>query len=122
MPAAANVFVILSSAGRYVDVAPWTLEQVHIGMHVSGAGGGFFSNVWVWGADHSQWSGQSMSEDAAHIGFLGESAGPVWGIGVAAEHHRQAAFALRNAHNYQVRNRDGKQPQLVAVFVERMCA
>jgi hypothetical protein len=78
------------------------MEQVHIGMHVSGAGAGIMSNVWIWGADHSQWSGQSMSQDAADIGFLGESEGPLWGVGVAAEHHRQAAFALRDAHNYQV--------------------
>jgi hypothetical protein len=93
-------------------------SNVHIGVHVTGHGGGVFSNVWIWGADHSQWSGQPMSQDAADIGFLGESAGPLWAVGVAAEHNRLAAFALRNAHNYQVK----LPPQLVVVTSETLWA
>ena len=105
-----DVHLNISSNVRASLVLPWLhdslygwTEQVHMGMHVSGAGAGFLSNIWIWGADHSQWSGEHMSQDAADIGFLGESAGPLFGVGVASEHHRQAAFALRNAHNYQVR-------------------
>ena len=41
-----------------------------------------------------------MSQDAADVGFLGESPGPIWAFGVAAEHHREAMFALRGASNY----------------------
>lgn len=75
-------------------------HNVHIGMHVTGAGGGVLSNVWGWGADHSQWTGEHMSQDAADLGFLGDSAGPLWGFGVAFEHHRKAMFSLQGATGY----------------------
>ena len=71
-----------------------------IGLHVTGSGGGVLSNMWGWGADHSQWLGEPMTEDAADIGFLGDSAGPLWGFGVAFEHHRRSMFALRGASNF----------------------
>jgi hypothetical protein len=69
-------------------------------LHVTGAGAGVISNMWGWGADHAQWTGEHMSEDAADVGFLGDSQGPLWCFGVAFEHHRQQMFSLQNASNY----------------------
>ena len=75
-------------------------HNVHIGLHVTGSGAGVISNMWGWGADHSQWLGEQMSEDAADVGFLGDSPGPLWAFGVAFEHHRQKMFSLKGASNY----------------------
>ena len=75
-------------------------HNVHIGLHVTGSGAGVISNMWGWGADHSQWTGEHMSQDAADIGFLGDSQGPLWCFGVAFEHHRDYMFSLQRASNY----------------------
>ena len=75
-------------------------HNVHVGLHVGGSGAGVISNMWGWGADHAQWTGEHMSEDAADIGFLGDSPGPLWCFGVAFEHHRTAMFSLLGASNY----------------------
>ena len=75
-------------------------HNVHVGLHVTGSGAGVISNMWGWGADHSQWLGEHMREDAADIGFLGDSQGPLWAFGVAFEHHRRQMFSLRGASNY----------------------
>ena len=73
-----------------------------IGIHANGAGAGWFSNSWVWGADHSIETMGPLTEDHAEIGFLGESAGPLTLFGVACEHHRVAMIELRGASNYDI--------------------
>eukprot|EP00729_Bicosta_minor_P015098 gene15098-31094_t len=75
-------------------------HNVHVGLHVTGSGAGVISNMWGWGADHAQWTGEHKSQDAADIGFLGDSQGPLWCFGVAFEHHRNQMFALEGASNY----------------------
>jgi hypothetical protein len=40
--------------GSMHDVHPRMLGPAHIGIHVTGSGGGFIDNSWVWGADHNQ--------------------------------------------------------------------
>lgn len=47
--------------GSLHDVHPRMLGPAHIGIHVTGSGGGFLDNNWVWGADHNQ------SFGSAHI-------------------------------------------------------
>ena len=41
-----------------------------------------------------------LSPYVADIGFLGDSHGPLWGFGVAFEHHRKKMFSLSGASNY----------------------
>ncbi|MDR3451732.1 MAG: glycosyl hydrolase family 28-related protein [Rhodoferax sp.] len=84
------------------DVHVNITNNVARGFWASGAGGGVVSNMWVWGADHSQWSMTGLSQDAADIGFLGESVGPLVAYGAAAEHHRLAMFSLQNATGYSL--------------------
>lgn len=77
-------------------------DNIAYGLHATGAGAGYISNSWVWGADHSIWTMGALMEDHAEIGFLGESAGPLTLFGVACEHHRVAMIELRNASKYDV--------------------
>ena len=72
------------------------------GMHAMSSGGGIISNIWIWGADHSYWSMDGLTDDHAMIGFLGESVGPLIAYGLACEHHLQAMLALRGAANYDL--------------------
>lgn len=75
-------------------------HNVKYGVHASGAGAGVLSNMWVWGADHSWFTMEQLTEDHAEVGFLGESRGPLITYGLACEHHRLAMIALRGASNY----------------------
>ena len=75
-------------------------HNIKYGFHFDGAGAGVVSNSWVWGADHSYWSMDALSEDHAEVGILGTSRGPLTFVGVMSEHHHAAMLRLDGASNY----------------------
>jgi glucan 1,3-beta-glucosidase len=73
------------------------------GIHAAGHGAGVFSNVHIWGADHSWWDNGAMHEDRAIIGFLGESSGPLTAFALISEHHHDNMIKITGgASNYDL--------------------
>ena len=66
--------------------------------HMDGNGGGVFSNIWLWGADHDINTDAPLPQPN-QFGFLATSHGAAWFYGVACEHDTQWAWMLRNASN-----------------------
>ena len=75
---------------------------IQYGIHVVGTGAGVFSNIHIWGADHSWWSNDAMHEDRAIVGFLGESSGPLTAFALISEHHHDSMIKLSGAANYDL--------------------
>jgi hypothetical protein len=71
--------------------------NIFAGLHAVGAGGGVWSNVHVWGADHSWQTNDPMPEDRAVYGVLAESAGPLTTYALISEHHRAAMLRITGA-------------------------
>ena len=72
--------------------------NVALGIYATGHASGSIANSWVWGADHSIWSMEPMTEDHAEVGVLVEDTpGPIAVFGLMSEHHHEAMIALRNA-------------------------
>jgi hypothetical protein len=76
------------------------------GIHAVGSGAGVFSNIHIWGADHSWWDNGPMYEDRAIIGFLGESSAsplsPLTAFALISEHHHDNMIKLSGAANYDL--------------------
>jgi glucan 1,3-beta-glucosidase len=96
--------------GSLHDVHPRLLGPAHLGIHVTGSGGGFIDNSWVWGADHNQSFGsahipgrETMCSEpycpGANIGILIDSAGPTFLYGTNSEHHVQTSYRFDGAKN-----------------------
>jgi len=66
--------------------------------HIDGGGGGVFSNIWLWGADHDVQTDAHLPTPNQY-GFLATSHGDAWFYGVACEHDTVWAWMLRNASN-----------------------
>ncbi|KAJ7261316.1 exo-beta-1,3-glucanase [Mycena haematopus] len=68
------------------------------GLHLTATSSAYLEGLWVWLADHDlDSSGQTQISLYSGRGILSQSAGPVWMIGTAAEHHTLYQFALLNA-------------------------
>ena len=92
-----------SKGGGMWDVNMNISFNILYGVHVSGFGGGVFSNIHIWGADHSWWDNNPMYEDQALIGFLGESSGPLTAYALISEHHHDNMIKITGgASNYDV--------------------
>jgi hypothetical protein len=84
-------------ASSFFDFHVQLFYAVHTGVHVTGAGGGLFQNMWIWGADHNLTDNSKMAPHlsagthwlGAQSGVRIDSAGPTWLVGTAAEHHRE---------------------------------
>ncbi|KAJ7470266.1 exo-beta-1,3-glucanase [Mycena latifolia] len=72
-----------------------------LGLHLTAASTAYLEGTWVWLADHDlDQSGQSQVSLYSGRGILSESAGPVWMIGTASEHHAQYQYSLVGAQNH----------------------
>eukprot|EP01048_Picozoa_sp_COSAG05_P019113 COSAG05_NODE_2922_length_2508_cov_2.324616_3_plen_261_part_01 len=99
--------------GSMHDVHPRMLGPAHIGIHVTGSGGGFIDNSWVWGADHNQSFGsahipgretlcQEPTCPGADVGILIDSAEPTtttYLMGTNSEHHVETSYRFDGAYN-----------------------
>ncbi|KAJ7017019.1 pectate lyase superfamily protein-domain-containing protein [Mycena alexandri] len=72
-----------------------------IGFHITPTGSGYFENVWVWSADHDlDAPSQGRINAFSARGILSESsAGPVWLVGTASEHHVLYQYSFLNSQN-----------------------
>jgi len=123
-------------SSAFFDVHAQLFSAVHTGVHVTGAGGGLFTNMWIWGADHNLTDNSPMAPSlSAETKWLGarsgiriDSSGPTWLVGSASEHHRYVMYNLSGAadvtllesqteHPYWNRN-DAGTPSCSAKAVE----
>ncbi|KAJ7445698.1 exo-beta-1,3-glucanase [Mycena galericulata] len=71
------------------------------GLHLTAASTAYLEGTWVWLADHElDASGGAQVSLYSGRGILSESAGPVWMIGTASEHHVMYQYNLVNAQNH----------------------
>ncbi|KII88661.1 glycoside hydrolase family 55 protein [Plicaturopsis crispa FD-325 SS-3] len=69
-----------------------------LGLHITSKASGYFEGLWVWTADHNQ-DGDGYTDITVYSGrgILSESAGPVWMVGTASEHHTLYQYNLVGA-------------------------
>ncbi|KAJ7724091.1 exo-beta-1,3-glucanase [Mycena maculata] len=73
----------------------------YAGLHLTATSTAYLEGTWVWLADHElDASGSAQISIYSGRGILSESAGPVWMIGTAAEHHVLYQYNLVNAQNH----------------------
>ncbi|KAF7359345.1 Exo-beta-1,3-glucanase [Mycena sanguinolenta] len=72
-----------------------------LGLHLTASSTAYLEGTWVWLADHDlDGTGNPMITLYSGRGILSESAGPVWMIGTAAEHHVIYQYNLQGAKNH----------------------
>ncbi|KAI0372846.1 exo-beta-1,3-glucanase [Pilatotrama ljubarskyi] len=92
--AGTNLLVSNCPAGT-TDVS---CSAAFLALHLTPQSNGYFEGTWVWTADHDLDSGGSRQTTIfSGRGILSESAGPVWLIGTASEHHTLYQYSLVNA-------------------------
>ncbi|CAK5264005.1 unnamed protein product [Mycena citricolor] len=74
-----------------------------LALHLTTGSTAYLEGTWVWLADHDV-DGDGFSQLSLYSGrgVLSESAGPVWMIGVAAEHHTLYQFNLVGAKDHYI--------------------
>ncbi|KAJ7926053.1 exo-beta-1,3-glucanase [Mycena leptocephala] len=73
------------------------------GLHLTSESTAYLEGTWVWLADHDldePGGGQDLISIYSGRGILSESAGPVWLIGTASEHHVLYQYNLANAKSH----------------------
>ncbi|KAF7359322.1 Glucan 1,3-beta-glucosidase [Mycena sanguinolenta] len=72
-----------------------------LALHLTASSTAYLEGTWVWLADHDMdGTGNPMISLYSGRGILSESAGPVWMIGTAAEHHALYQYNLQGAQNH----------------------
>ncbi|KAK7449683.1 hypothetical protein VKT23_013156 [Stygiomarasmius scandens] len=72
-----------------------------LALHLTSGSTAYLEGTWVWLADHDLDSaGGTQISIFSGRGILSESAGPVWMIGTASEHHTLYQYNLINAQNH----------------------
>ncbi|KAJ6608597.1 pectate lyase superfamily protein-domain-containing protein [Mycena sp. CBHHK59/15] len=72
-----------------------------LGLHLTSLATAYLEGTWVWLADHDlDNGGQTQLSLYSGRGILSESAGPVWMIGTASEHHVVYQYSLVNAQSH----------------------
>lgn len=72
-----------------------------LALHLTAYSTAYLEGTWVWLADHDlDGDGSSQITLFSGRGILSESAGPVWMIGTASEHHTLYQYSLVNAKNH----------------------
>ena len=98
-PGAVTVYWAAGPGSGAWDVhVPFYAEAQALLFHLDGPGGGVFSNMWLWGADHDVQNNRHLALPNQY-GFLASSSGEAWFYGVACEHDTVWAWMLRNASN-----------------------
>ncbi|KAJ6522797.1 exo-beta-1,3-glucanase, partial [Mycena vulgaris] len=72
-----------------------------LGLHLTAASTAYLEGTWVWLADHDlDGNGDAQLSLFSGRGILSQSAGPVWMIGTASEHHTLYQYSLVGAQNH----------------------
>ncbi|KAJ7077180.1 pectin lyase fold/virulence factor [Mycena belliarum] len=73
----------------------------YMALHLTASSTAYLEGTWVWLADHElDQGGQGQITIYSGRGILSESAGPVWMIGTASEHHVLYQYSLVGAQNH----------------------
>lgn len=73
-----------------------------LGIHITADASAYFEGTWVWTADHDlDGSGADLTIFSGR-GIYSQSAGPVWLIGTAAEHHTLYQYNLVGASDHWI--------------------
>ncbi|KAJ7718670.1 exo-beta-1,3-glucanase [Mycena metata] len=72
-----------------------------LGLHLTSGSSAYLEGTWVWAADHNL-DGDGVAQISIYSGrgILSQSAGPVWMIGTASEHHVLYQYSLVGASNH----------------------
>jgi len=82
-------------------VDPSSCYAAFLGLHLTSGSSAYLEGTWVWLADHDlDGDGYTQLSLASGRGILSESAGPVWMIGTASEHHVMYQYGLIGAKNH----------------------
>ncbi|KAF8130464.1 exo-beta-1,3-glucanase [Mycena galopus ATCC 62051] len=74
-----------------------------LALHLTASSTAYLEGTWVWLADHNlDGDGHAQISLYSGRGILSESAGPVWMIGTAAEHHTLYQYNLVGAQNHYI--------------------
>ncbi|EIM83048.1 exo-beta-1-3-glucanase [Stereum hirsutum FP-91666 SS1] len=74
-----------------------------LGLHLTAGSSAYLEGTWVWLADHDiDSSAQPMITAYSGRGIYSQSAGPVWMIGTASEHHVFYQYSLVGASNHYI--------------------
>ncbi|KAF8184871.1 exo-beta-1,3-glucanase [Mycena galopus ATCC 62051] len=74
-----------------------------LALHLTASSTAYLEGTWVWLADHDlDGNGDTQISLYSGRGILSESAGPVWLIGTAAEHHTLYQYNLVGAQNHYI--------------------
>lgn len=87
------------SASGVWDVFHQIMHPVWAQLRVSGHGGGYFENMWMWTADHSLDTGKEITVKSPRGMLIQNNTSPVWMYGVAAEHSSEYQYMLDGAHD-----------------------
>ncbi|KAJ7777560.1 exo-beta-1,3-glucanase [Mycena maculata] len=72
-----------------------------LALHITASATAYLEGTWVWLADHDlDGDGYSQLTLYSGRGILSQSAGPVWMIGTASEHHTLYQYSLVGAQNH----------------------
>ncbi|KAJ7178281.1 exo-beta-1,3-glucanase [Mycena filopes] len=72
-----------------------------LGLHLTSGSSAYLEGTWVWNADHNlDGDGAARISLFSGRGILSQSAGPVWMIGTASEHHVLYQYSLQSASNH----------------------
>ncbi|KZP28414.1 glycoside hydrolase family 55 protein [Athelia psychrophila] len=77
-------------------------QSAFLNIHLTPKSSAYFEGTWVWNADHDLdgTTGNPQLSLFSGRGILSESAGPVWFIGTASEHHVMYQYALVGAKDH----------------------
>ncbi|KAH9951962.1 exo-beta-1,3-glucanase [Amylocystis lapponica] len=70
-----------------------------LALHLTSGSNAYLEGTWVWLADHDLDGSEQITLFSGR-GILSESAGPVWLIGTASEHHTLYQYSLAGAQNH----------------------
>ncbi|TFY54718.1 hypothetical protein EVJ58_g8694 [Rhodofomes roseus] len=91
------------SALTYSRVGAPSCFAAFLGLHLTPNSNAYIEGTWVWLADHDlDDAAQSSVTIYSGRGILSESAGPVWMIGTASEHHVLYQYNLAGAQNHYI--------------------
>ncbi|KAF7984997.1 hypothetical protein HWV62_9976 [Athelia sp. TMB] len=76
-------------------------QAAFLSLHLTAKSSAYLEGTWVWTADHDlDGNGFQPLSIFSGRGILSESAGPVWMIGTAAEHHAMYQYSLVGAKDH----------------------
>lgn len=85
--------------GQYSKAFSSTWTGPHTLFRISGSGGGYFENVWLWVADHDFETATMVDISCSHGLVIENNAAPIWWYASASEHSISEQYFLNGAQD-----------------------